>query len=440
MFELLSKGAQASAEPPRSLPSSAPRGRQARSYPVFDRWQAHPGRALTISKINAAYRLAEDGFPDDQCDLFDDRIEVDGHLRSVLEARLEGVALADWIIVPGGDTEVDKEAAKLLEAALRQVPNAVETFSHQLTANWYGYAGSEIVWERVGPSVGGVRLAVPTWFHNVPPRRFRFDEHDRPLVITARQMSGEELRPGKWWWSRRPGRVQARSGLMRTLTWWSHIKTMGWRDWAVFANRFGIPFVYGQYDDEEMGVDEDEKAALKQAVQALGTDGWAVFSKMLEIHIVETNKTGGSGELHDRLIAAANAEISKLVEGTTLGVETPSTYGSYAASRETGGRTHGLRVGDGRRAASSFATQLGKMFVTFNSIPAAPPRILFHVIRDDSPRGRGEVFDIARNKLGMRLDEDQVRYDLQLKAVTGAAIEPPAPPPAEGQGDDAQDS
>lgn len=426
MASMAAQDAQLRQTRPQPLPAEPPRRQQVRSYPVFDRWTAHPGKKLTIAKINQAFRLAEDGWPETQCDLFDDKIEVDGHLRAVLDSRRDAVAGKDWIVRPGGDAEVDKFAASELERALKRVPNITETYEHQLSSVGYGYAMSEIVWERAGGLFKGVPLAVPVWFDNVAKRRFQFGDRDEPLLLQPNKSEGERLRPGKWWVTTRAGRLAARAGLMRTAIWWSHFKTMGFRDWMVLANRFGIPYVYAQYEDP---IDDEEKEAAKQAVRMLGSDGWAIFSNAIEIKIAEMTKTGGSGELHDRLISVCNTEISKLIDGTTLGIETPSTYGSYAASRETGGRTFELRVGDANRLARSFATKVGRMFVEFNNIPAEPPRLLFRLVRDDNPLVRGQVFDLARNKLGMRLDEDEVRNDLQIKAVTGNAIEPPAAAP-----------
>lgn len=404
------------AREPTAIPAKEPTKRQAFVYPVFDRWSAHPGKALTPAKLLAAYRAAEDGWPAEQCEIFEDRIEVDAHARALFEAREEGVGHKDFILQAGGDDSADKKAAALLERALLDVPNLLDTFVHQLRCNRFGYSLSEIWWERRRTD----GLAVPVWFDNLGHSRFRFDDHDRPRLIVPTQMEGLELTPGKWWCSTRTGRISAAAGLMRTVCWWSMFKTTAFRDWLIFVNRFGIPYVYGQYGDD---VDDDEKEVLKEAVKSIGADGWAILSKEVAISIVEAQAAGssvGTG-VHDRLVQVCNSEISKLVDGATLTTETQGP-GSFALGKEHAGRGFDLKLGDARRLAHSFASQVGQCFVRYNNLSARPPRLKFHLVRDESPVSRAKVFDMAVNDLGLDLDVDQVRQELQLKAPTGEAL------------------
>lgn len=415
-------------ERPAALPAKEPTKRQAVYYPVFDRWSAHPGRKLTTAKLVAAYNSAELGYPADQCDIFDDREEADGHLRAQLGGRIQRVARKEWIVQAGGEADVDREAAKLLERQLRRT-NIIETFEHQLTSNGRGWSLSEIHWERVKGLRPGMELAVPVWFDNVPHRRFQFDDFDRPLLVTRSGAYPEPLVSGRWWYTPLSGRCVAAAGLMRTAAWWSHFKTMTMRDWLVFANRFGIPLVYGQYEDN---ASDEDKDILKKAVQVLGSDGWAVFSEAAKITIAEANKTGGTGEVHQALLNVCNSEISKLIDGATLTTETQGP-GSYALGTEHSGRSFELRTGDAGWLSNSFERYVGRPFCEFNSIPAEPPRLKFHLVRDEDPEKRAKVFDMALNKLRIPLDADQVRQELQLKAPSGEALEPPAAPaPAEG--------
>ncbi len=404
---------------------SQPRGRQVVSYPVFDRWVEHPGRRLTLARIFASYNTAEEGDPQWQCDIFDDRIEADAHLRSLLETRVDSVARKPWIIQEGGDDPADKEAAKLLEDALRLVPNFIETLEHQLRFNWYGYSGSEIKWEKKDG------LIVPTWFVNVPHRRFRFDELDRPRLQVEGNVDGELLRQGSWWFTCRAGRILAASGLMRTATIWSFFKTSSIRDWLVWANRYGIPMVTGTYNQLES--QPEEINVLKKAVKALGTDGWAVFSDLCKITITEVQAGGKAEDVHGALCNLCDAQNSKLLAGATLVMEGGS-HGSYAQSRVHENRSFDLIAGDAERLGQAFEQAIGVPFVKWNGFKARPPRLKLQIIRDMTPEGRAKIFVTALNELRLPLDEDQVRQELQLKSPAGAALQPPAQPaPNEGQ-------
>jgi len=405
---------QLAREPP--LPPAAPTGFQSRLIPAGDQWVSHPGRKLTAAAIVAAYSDAENGWPEQQCDIFDDRFEADAHLRDAFQGRNEAVARKEWILVPGGRSDADARAAQLLEEALHDVSGWTRTLEHQLTAIRGGYAYSEILWERVDG-----RLAVPVHFENVLSRRFRFTDTDEPQLVTDASRMGEALVPGKWWKTELSGRRKAMAGLMRTALWWSWFKTMSTRDWLVFANRYGIPYAYGEYP---ASFRDEDKTALRTMLQHLGTDGWAIFQEGVKVTISEARKTGGSQEVHGALVTLCNAEISKLVTGATLMNETQGP-GSFALGREHGERGFQRVAGDAHLLAESFEQYVGKPFVVYNGIPARPPRLKIHIMRDMDPATRMKVFAVARNDLGIPISMEQVRQEHQLKPPTGADDEAP---------------
>ncbi len=388
-------------------------------YSVLD-LSSHAGRNLSPSKLLSAYDLAESGDPLCQCDIFDDRIMVDAHLRSTLETRVESVARKHWVIQEGGDSRSDRKAARELEERLRLVPNFIDTLEHQLRFNWYGYSGTEIDWRPVDGMIA------PTWFENVAPRCFRFDRQDRPLLLTRETVgAGEPLRAGRWWMTTRSGGRIATTGLMTTATWWSMFKSYSIRDWLNWINRYGIPSVHGVYKSGQAQPEDIE--TLKKAVKAIGRDGWSVFSDACEIVITEAKAGGKASDAHGAMAAMCDAQISKLINGATQNIETGAA-GSYAQAKVHEGRAFDLLAGDAERLSHSFELAIGLPFVRYNGLPARPPRLKIHIVRDMSPESRLRIFAGARNDLGLRLDEDQVRQELQLKSPTGAVIEPPAAP------------
>src|SRR5262252_9603776 len=86
----------------------------------------HPGDALTVKRVVTIFRSAEYGFPVDQCDLFEDVIENDGHLRGLVETRTDTVAGKEWIIQAGGDDPEDHKAAEMLADALAVIEDMPE--------------------------------------------------------------------------------------------------------------------------------------------------------------------------------------------------------------------------------------------------------------------------------------------------------------------------
>lgn len=414
------KPANAPLEPPRPLPNEPEARVSAVTFSLVDRWANHPGQGLTTRSIVRIFEEAERGFPAEQCDLFEDLLERDAHLRSQVEGRIEAVSGKGWIVQAGGDRPSDVRAATQLEEAMRAVPNFAEMLVHQLTANFYGFAATEIVWEhRDG-------LTVPVWFVNAPHRRFLFNDRDEPRLITDTKnlAAGAELEPGKWIFSRRAARQTTRSGLMRTAAWWSLFKHMSVRDWMIFSARFGLPYATGKY---KTNATPEDKKVLKTAVLSLGRDGAAIMSENTEIEILEITRQGGAADVHGALTELCNREISKLVSGATLTSESGGP-GSFALGRVHADRSFDLTMGDAERLAQRFEVDVGAPFVHFNGLPGRPPRLKIHVIREMDPKTRAEVMAKLANEVGLELDEDQVRQEFQLKKPSGTALKGTAKP------------
>jgi phage gp29-like protein len=263
---------------------------------LWDRFITHPGTGVEPQNIVQIYRSAESGFPQEQCDLFDDIIENDGHLRSLLEVRSLAVAGKAWQIKAGGNAAIDVAAAERLEIALRDT-NFDDLVSHILSARPFGWAGSEIVWVEVNGDF------VPGWFINVPKRRFRFDEQDRPRLLNASgDFEGELLKPGQWVWATNPGAgLTVRGGLMRTGTWYGLFKRWSWRDWVIYAEKFGIPLVLGKYEND---ASEDQKGELQATVEDIGEAGQAIMSEQATVEIHEAQRGGDSTGLHKSIVNA----------------------------------------------------------------------------------------------------------------------------------------
>ncbi|MFH0902758.1 MAG: DUF935 family protein [Pseudomonadota bacterium] len=402
------------------MPGSILDNQIARAVSWLDRWTQHPSYGLTPSGIAQIYSSAEAGAPAQQCDLFDDMIERDGHLRSQLDGRLQAVMGKDWILEGGGDSEEDARAAVLLELACRATPSFWQTIKHQLKDTWYGYSLSEIVW---GISDG---LIVPTWFGNVPHRRVRFGDpmatsdasSSEPRLLTkVADTRGVALEPGRWIWGETD--VPAvRAGVMRTATWWAFFKKLSVRDWIVFSERFGLPYVTGEYSETASDAD---KSALKEAVAQLGKDGAAVFAETCKLVIHQVERGGKAEDIQGSLTALCNAEMSKLVSGATL-ISESGGPGSFALGRVHQERSFDLIDSDAKRIADRFADAVGKPFVVWNGLNARPPRLRINVMRETDPLTRSKVLSTLANELGLALDEDQVRKEFSVKRPVGAAL------------------
>ncbi len=407
--------------PPVPLSVTAPKGLQVRSVEWLDRFVQHPGVGLTPAKVVSVYRTAEWGWCQEQCDLFEDIIENDGHLRSVIEARTLAVAGKEWTVLPGADDPLSVAASELLSAALTRT-NFSDAIAYIVGARYYGYSLTEIQWERVGPDV------LPTWFITIPHRRVAFDAADRPTIINdLNTIEGESLEPGRFVYATNTGgpittRV-ARSGLMRTATWYALFKRWSWRDWVIYAEKFGIPMVIGTHDE---GATEEQVTKLEDTVTNIGEDGQAIKSRDVEVEIKEVVQTDTN--LHKGIVEEANTEISKLITGSTLTTDSGGP-GSFALGKVHETRSFDLVVADAKLVARRFAEDVARPFLKFNGFEgAAVPRLTIAIARETDPGARLKEFTGAQS-IGVDVDSEQVREELLLRVPPSEdrILKPPAP-------------
>lgn len=407
--------------PPPDLPQRAPMTIQTRQ--LGHEWPMHPGRPIAPDTIVNAFNQAEAGEPITQCDLFEDIIEGDGHLRSVIEARTLAVAGKPWKLLPGDTTPAAMRATEELEAALRET-NTTDMIAAALGSRYYGFSGTEIDWR----DVDGV--IVPQWFIVVPYRRFRFDTLERPEITLERRSAREPLRPGRWVWltNRTPAVTSmiVRTGLMRTATWYAGFKRWSWKDWVIYAQKFGIPLLEGIYDNDTT---EEERERLNALVRAGLDVGGYTHHESVKVELKEPARAGDSKNLHGAIVAAANNEISKLVTGSTLTVDSGGP-GSFALGKVHETRAFDLVVSDAQMVQDAFDRFIARPFVEWNGFPPGtpPPELRIHVAREVDPETRARILDILSG-IGLTLDAGQIRDEFQLREpAPGDEVQPRSEP------------
>jgi phage gp29-like protein len=399
-----------SLERPRGLPDKAPTGRVSRDLVYYDGATLHPSDGLTPQSIRRAFRLAEQGYPQLQVDLNNDLIEGDAHLRNLFKKLDEAIAGKPYVTQPGEAGDEAARVARAFDFALRRLPMQLAA-GHLLTHDRHGYAAVEIEWgilECEGrPWVAPVELVI------VPTRRFRIGSAGMVPAVRLDELrifndlarpQGDELEPGKWIVIRCGTDPLARAGLMRTAAPLAMGKRFGFRDWLILSEKYGIPMPIAKYAET---ASDEAKDVARLIIENLGSDGGAVVPHEIELKIEKGIDVKEA--LQAALIAFANREMSKLVNGSTLANDNADSGGaSYAL-----GEVHdGVRFEAVQAKASTLHeaidTQLAAPFCRFNSAICSPPRTRWQVARDYNPEALSKLAVRLKNELGMPVSMAQL--------------------------------
>lgn len=401
---------------------AAPRvGPTQRPWNIMDGTSMRPGYHLTPAKLWSAYRQAELGSPMLQCDVFEDVQENDGHLRGQYESRLSAVAMRPWIIQAGGKAAVDLAAAATLSTALKRT-NMLRLMWHLMDALGYGYSAANVVW---GFEPEGIAV-IPVWFLLAAHRRFLVDDSGMGRLTfrtEANQWPGETLFRGEWIVAERMARLVVRSGLFRTTSWFALFKRMSFADWIVFAEKFGIPVVLGYYQER---ASPESRAALLQAVEDIGSDGQAILSDLTKI-VMESamTRSGDVSALHPAVVARCDAEVSKVITGATLNVESGGP-GSFALGKVHEGRANSLVFADALWLQDVFQRYVISPFLEYNPQfrNAELPRLVIRVRPEMTPDVAVKVYGKLQ-VMGLEIEDEQMREEFGLRQPeVGGVLKP----------------
>lgn len=408
----------ASLRRPAPIPNMPPLGQDARDL-LYDAFQLHPGYGASVAAVLAAFRQAEMGYPQQQCDLIDDLLEPDCHLASLFEKRNEAVS-GKPSVVQAGSAEPDAElGAKILRDQLATLP-MIETLQHLLTFNVYGYACVEIDWGV--KIVDGRPWIVPTCFTAVRARRFRISQlqldgvqDELRLYASLSRPRGDPLRAYKWIVVRRNDSLPvAMSGLMRNCAWPALGKRYGVRDWLVASDKFGKPLPLASYKED---ADDTVKTIADEVIRNIGNDVGASMPDSVKVEFKEIKNSEGS-KTFGGLIAHCNAEMSKRVNGATLSNDSAGA-GSYGLGDVHDAVRWEAVQYDAARIENAFHLQVFAPFMHFNGLTTVScPRMHIQVVRDLDPTKRIDIATKYVNLLGGAVSASQMGQELGFREPT----------------------
>ncbi len=379
----------------------------------------YPSAGLTPSRLAAILHEADDGSLATAMELFEQMEEKDAHLYSIANTRRLALTGLEWQILPGAQSALADEAAAYCREVLSVMEHLDESLQHLALAVGRNIAISEIIWDTVGDGLRPVDLA-PVDF-----TRIVFDELDQPRILTAEEpQKGIAPAPHKFI-VHTPHSVSGhtqRGGLLRVTALAYLAKNLSLKDWMIFSEVFGMPVRIARY---EPTASAEEKRELLAMLESLGSNAAGIFSRAVELHIVEANR-GTSGPPYERLIDFLNREMSKAWLGQTLTTDITGQSGSIAASRVHEQVRQDILADDIRKEGRTIRRDLLTPMTRLRFGPDAPvPHFTRRPARPANTKELADVLDVAVNQLGARVPLDWAHEALGIPlADVGQAFLP----------------
>ncbi len=335
--------------------------------------------------------------------LFEQMEEKDAHLFCIANTRRLALTGLEWEIVPasvlhGGESaSLAQEASDYCDEVLRRVEAFDGVLQHLALALGRNLSVAELVWGMVDGSHQLVDFA-PVDF-----MRLVFDELDRPRILTEEEpVHGIELLPNKFV-VHTPHAVSghpSRGGLLRVTALAFLGKNYAIKDWLTFVEVFGMPVRIARYDPS---ASVEEKETLLKMLTEMGSQAAGVFSKAVELEIVEANR-GTPSPPYEALANFLNREMSKAWLGQTLTVDMTGQGGTFAAAEVHDRVRLDIRRDDIRKEGQTIRRDILRPLVQFKFGMNAP--VPYFRRKPDSMADRRELVEILRvgiKELGMQI-------------------------------------
>jgi len=357
-------------------------------------WYGSVATGLTPATMARVLNDAISGNIYAQMILFDEMLERDTHLFSVLQTRKLAVVNQPFTVMPAGEDSSQQKQAEVIQEVIENLPDFHDDLQDLLDAIGKGFSILEIEWDYRN------NMLVPIDLHYIPQHKFVPDKDDPynkfRLLTKEEQVNGIELPPYKFIQHiyRAKSGMPVRGGILRVAAWMYLFKHYSIRDWMIFMEIYGIPLRIGKYD---MATSKEDLEVLKNAVRNLGTDAAAVISKNTEIEIIQAFQKGAMGHgPHEGLAKFCNEEISKAVLGQTETAD--SVPGRLGAANEKSQVRRDLLIADVRALEKRLQSDFIKPIIDLNFGPQEKyPKIKFDIEEPEDLKALAERDQILVN-------------------------------------------
>lgn len=396
---------------------------------------------ITLPAIADYHRRATvQGWTDRKADLDARFVREDSHVRGLDAIRRSRLATSPFRIAPSSSRPLAILVANAVREAFSKIENFRSTCAELGVFGMSGYAVGELVWREgvtLHVPVGGGSVAIPGCevvrkIAPIPPRAIAFDiVDDSPWLVLGPGSHVPVDDCDKFLFIRGDGPASLPTrfrGWGFANAWLSYLAALPLERLSIVIDTFGVPVPFLEYNDSKVLTDAENQRALDILI-SIGTGNPAMIPRSLG-ELKHSPVPQGLAPLHAQMLAIVRSEQSKNILSSTLQTEVGGN-GSYSAAQVHEGQetkivrldsvvlcealTRTLRhiaAANAERWAAAFARYVPGI-TPADIVEAAP--FCSMTISDETPSQRVQVF-VAAKGLGVELDLEQVREELQLRA------------------------
>lgn len=306
----------------------------------------------------------------------------DAHVWSCYSSRKSGTSGRRWEIeeaAEGGTPAANRRALAIVQEAVKSIPMR-QVINAMLDAPFFGMAPIEVIWEQAV-------LWLPARIEGKPAEWFGFDQYNGLRFMSwADAIEGEPIPAGKILLCRHHASYLNPYGerLLSKCFWPVTFKRGGFKFWAIFMEKFGMPWITGKVPPK---TGAPERELLKSRLAQMVLDAVAVINNDESVEITEAAGKQASGDLYRSKIEVCNREISKAILSQTLSTELDKG-GSFAASQSHLQVREELIEDDAEMVADAFNTLFA--WITALNVPEAAAPVFTWVKEEDVQKERAD--------------------------------------------------
>lgn len=378
-------------------------------HEITDRYSTALRCELTPVEVENLIHRADAGDPADLCRLASELEEKNWDIRNSMATRCNALLGCEWYVTPPPEDH-DPESMKIarhFQESLRKAGelNGFDTFeelledlSHAVIAP---YAVSEIIWD--GAELKG--------FRSIPGHHFTFRNSLEPRLVTFDHPDGIALPAHKFLFHRhtRTGGDICKGGLIRTLAWLHCFQAYPMKDWLAFAERYGMPFIVAKLDRSAY---EKDRSTVQKAIRNFGPRGGGVFSKSMEIELLQAG-TNNSSTVYEAIIKHISDAITKVILGQLATSDKASGFSEGNAQSKV---RQDILEADARKIEATIRSGLAAPWTAYHYGSSAPvPVLRFRVEPPEDLSVFAQTLE-SLHRAGFDADPDEIgkRFGLSL--------------------------